>query len=74
VARIVGAIASSHTPTIGFAYDKQKQDDPVWAPIFEGYRQIQAWLAATKPGALYSVAGAEAANLDWDREPAGRKQ
>ena len=27
MARIVGAIATSHTPTIGFAYDKNKQDD-----------------------------------------------
>jgi len=36
MARIIGAIASSHTPTIGFALDKQKQDDPAWAPIFDG--------------------------------------
>ncbi len=35
MARIIGAIATSHTPTIGFAYDRNKQDDPVWAPIFE---------------------------------------
>ena len=61
-------------PTIGFAYDKRKQDDSVWAPLFEAHGPIQAWLAATKPGALYSVAGAEATNFDWDREPAGRNQ
>jgi len=52
MARIVGAIASSHTPTIGFAYDKKKQDDPVWAPIFEAYRPIQAWLAEKRPEVL----------------------
>ena len=45
MARIVGGIATSHTPTIGFAYDKQKQDDPVWKPIFEGYEPVQQWLA-----------------------------
>ncbi len=55
MARIVGAIASSHTPTIGFAYDKKKQDDPVWAPIFEAYKPIQAWLAAKKPDVLLFI-------------------
>ena len=38
MATIIGAVASSHTPTIGFALDKHKHDDPAWAPIFEGYR------------------------------------
>ncbi len=55
MARIVGAIASSHTPTIGFAYDKKKQDDPVWAPIFEAYKPIQAWLEANKPDVLFFI-------------------
>ena len=55
MARIVGAIASSHTPTIGFAYDKKKQDDPVWAPIFEAYKPIQAWLATKKPDVLFFI-------------------
>jgi gallate dioxygenase len=55
MARIVGAIASSHTPTIGFAFDKKKQDDPVWAPIFEAYKPIQAWLAAKKPDVLFFI-------------------
>ena len=32
MARIIGGIAASHTPTIGFAYDRNKRDDPVWAP------------------------------------------
>ncbi|MCC6867874.1 MAG: gallate dioxygenase, partial [Burkholderiales bacterium] len=55
MARIVGAIATSHTPTIGFAYDRHKQDDPVWAPIFEAYRPIRAWLEARKPDVLLFV-------------------
>ncbi len=74
MARIVGAIAGSPTPTIIFAYDKRKHDAPDWAPIFEACGPMQEWLAATKPGALYWVAGAEATNLDCDREPAGRNQ
>ena len=45
MAKILGGIASSHTPTIGFALDTGKQKDPVWAPIFEGYKPVQQWLA-----------------------------
>jgi gallate dioxygenase len=55
MARIVGAIASSHTPTIGFAFDKNKQDDPAWAPIFEAYAPIKSWLAAKGPDVLLFI-------------------
>jgi gallate dioxygenase len=49
MARIVGAIGTSHTPTIGFALDNDKQGDPVWAPIFAAYAPIRAWLAEKRP-------------------------
>jgi gallate dioxygenase len=52
VARIIGAIASSHTPTIGFALDHDKQNDPVWAPIFEAFEPIRAWLVDRQPDVL----------------------
>ena len=52
MARIVGGIAASHTPTIGFAYDRNKRDDPVWAPIFEQFAPLAAWLAEKKPDVL----------------------
>jgi gallate dioxygenase len=55
MARIIGAITASHTPTIGFAFDRQKQDDPVWAPIFEAFRPIQRWLEDRKPDVLFYV-------------------
>jgi len=55
MARIIGAIATSHTPTIGFALDSQKQDDPVWKPIFEAYEPIRAWLAEKRPDVLLIV-------------------
>ena len=29
MACIIGGLAASHTPTIGFAYDRNKRDDPV---------------------------------------------
>ena len=55
MATIVGAVASSHTPTIGFALDKGKQDDPAWAPIFEAYKPVQAWLAEKQPDVLLVI-------------------
>ncbi len=55
MATIVGAVASSHTPTIGFAFDRHKQDDPAWAPIFEAYKPVQAWLADKQPDVLLIV-------------------
>jgi len=55
MARIVGGIGSSHTPTIGFALDTSKQADPVWAPIFEGYKPVQRWLAEKRPDVLFFI-------------------
>ena len=55
MARIIGGIASSHTPTIGFAFDRNKRDDPAWAPIFEAYEPLQRWLAEKKPDVLFFI-------------------
>jgi gallate dioxygenase len=55
MATIVGAIASSHTPTIGFALDTHKQADPNWAPIFEGYEPVRRWLSEKKPDVLFFI-------------------
>jgi gallate dioxygenase len=55
MAHIVGGIAASHTPTIGFAYDRNKRDDPVWAPIFQNFAPLSAWLAEKKPDVLVLI-------------------
>jgi len=55
MATIVGGIATSHTPTIGFALDTNKQQDAVWAPIFAGYQPVQRWLAEKKPDVLFFI-------------------
>lgn len=55
MATIVGGIATSHTPTIGFALDTNKQDDPVWAPIFKGYEPVQQWLKDKAPDVLFYI-------------------
>ncbi|EJL89005.1 hypothetical protein PMI15_00721 [Polaromonas sp. CF318] len=55
MARILGGIACSHTPTIGFAVDRNKQDDPVWAPIFEAFTPVRQWLEERKPDVLFFI-------------------
>lgn len=53
MARIIGGIATSHSPTIGFALDTNKQKDPVWVPIFEAYEPIKKWLLEKQPDVLF---------------------
>ena len=48
MARIIGGVAASHTPTIGFAYDQHKQDDPSWAPIFKAFKPVEEWFKDKK--------------------------
>jgi len=55
MAKIIGAIATSHTPTIGFAKDRGLEHDPIWKPIFEAYKPIRAWLAEKRPDVLVTI-------------------
>ncbi|HEY0963659.1 MAG TPA: gallate dioxygenase [Pseudomonadales bacterium] len=55
MATIVGGFATSHTPTIGFAVDTNKQNDPIWAPIFKGYEPVQKWLKDTAPDVIFYI-------------------
>jgi hypothetical protein len=55
LARILGAIASSHTPTIGFAFDTGRQKDPAWQPIFAAYEPVRQWLKEKQPDVLLYI-------------------
>ena len=55
MAQIIGALASSHTPTIGFAFDRDKRDDPAWAPIFKHYEPLQQWIEDKKPDVMVFI-------------------
>jgi gallate dioxygenase len=55
MARIIGAIATSHTPTIGFAKDRRLENDPIWKPIFDAYGPIRAWLAEKRADVLLTI-------------------
>jgi gallate dioxygenase len=55
MAQIIGALASSHTPTIGFAFDRNKRDDPAWAPIFKHYEPLQQWIKDKQPDVMVFI-------------------
>lgn len=55
MARILGGIAVSHTPTIGFAVDHHKQQEAAWAPIFQSFEPLKRWLDEKKPDALVYI-------------------
>ncbi|SFA87930.1 gallate dioxygenase [Azotobacter beijerinckii] len=55
MARIIGGLAVSHTPTIGFAVDHNKQHEQAWAPIFKGFEPITAWLQEKQPDVLFYI-------------------
>ncbi|MBT00802.1 MAG: protocatechuate 3,4-dioxygenase [Oceanospirillaceae bacterium] len=55
MARIVGGIGASHSPTIAFAKDTNKASDPAWAPIFEGFNAVQNWVKEKEIDLLFLI-------------------
>jgi hypothetical protein len=69
MARIVGGIGTSHVPTIGVAYDKGRQEDPVWAPLFAGYKPVAQWLQSLKADVLLFFYNDHATTMFFDLYP-----
>ena len=69
MARIVGGIGTSHVPTIAMAFDKGKQDDPDWKPLFKGYEAVARWLAQKKPDVLFFCFNDHATTFFFDQYP-----
>jgi len=55
LARIIGGVGTSHTPTIGFALDAGKHADPAWAPIFAAYAPLKHWLKEMQPDVVFTI-------------------
>jgi gallate dioxygenase len=66
MARLIGAIGVSHTPTIGYARDRDLSSDPVWAPIFEAFAPLKTWLAEQKPDALVMIYNDHVTSFSFD--------
>lgn len=55
MAKLVGGIGASHSPTIGFAKDNNKENDPGWKPIFTGFQVVQEWVEKQNIDVLFMI-------------------
>lgn len=55
MAKIIGGIGASHSPTIAFGKDTNKGSDPQWAPIFEGFAAVRDWLVEKKADVVFMI-------------------
>ena len=69
MATIIGGIGTSHVPTIGIAFDKGKQNDPDWMPLFKGYEPVAKWLADRNPDVLLFCFNDHATTFFFDQYP-----
>jgi protocatechuate 4,5-dioxygenase beta chain len=69
MAKIIGGIGTSHVPTIGMAFDKAKQGDSDWKPLFEGYERVARWLEEKQPDVLFFCFNDHATTFFFDHYP-----
>ena len=69
MARIVGAITTSHVPAIGSAIAKGLQQDPYWKPFFDGFVPVREWLARVRPEVAVIVYNDHGLNFFLDKMP-----
>jgi protocatechuate 4,5-dioxygenase beta chain len=69
MATIVGAVTTSHVPSIGGAIAKGLQQDPYWKPFFDGFPPVHAWLARAKPDVAVVFYNDHGLNFFLDKLP-----
>tara|TARA_R110001632_G_scaffold7382_2_gene29377 strand:- start:17254 stop:18504 length:1251 start_codon:yes stop_codon:yes gene_type:complete len=55
MAKIIGGIGASHSPTIAFAKDTNKGTDAAWKPIFDDFSVLQNWVHDQKVNVLFLI-------------------
>ncbi|MPY47865.1 class III extradiol dioxygenase subunit beta [Streptomyces acidicola] len=69
MSEVIWGLATSHVPSIGAAMDRGMTAEPVWAPLFEGYRPAREWLAERTPDVAILVYNDHANGVDLDIVP-----
>jgi protocatechuate 4,5-dioxygenase beta chain len=69
MARIIGAVATTHVPAIGKAIAEGKHDDPYWKPFFSGFDYVHYWLAREKPDVAVVFYNDHGLNFFLDKLP-----
>ena len=69
MAELVYGVASSHVPAIGAAIDHGKEEEPYWAPLFDGYEGARKWMADARPDVIILAYNDHASAFDLDLIP-----
>src|SRR5215471_14419747 len=69
MARIVGAVATSHIPAIGKAIAQGLQAQPYWRPFFDGYFPVHTWLREEQPDVVIVIYNDHGLNFSLDKIP-----
>ena len=69
MAKVVAGIGLSHVPSVGPAFDRGKQQDPAWKPLFDAYVPVRAWLQKLEPDVVIVVYNDHVAEFTFDRYP-----
>lgn len=69
MARIIGAVSTSHIPSIGNAIAKGLQQDPYWRPFFAPFAPVHAWLEQVRPDVVVVVYNDHGLNFFLDKLP-----
>jgi len=69
MARIVGAVATSHIPLIGKAIAMGWQNEPQWKSFFDSYAPVHEWLRSVRPDVAIVVYNDHGLNFFLDKMP-----
>lgn len=69
MARIVGAITTSHVPAIGNAIARGLQQDAYWKPFFDGFQAVHEWLNEVRPDVVVVFYNDHGLNFFLDKMP-----
>ncbi len=69
MAEVAYGVATSHTPSIGVAIDKDREEEPYWAPLFQGYEAGRKWMADADPDVIILAYNDHASAFDLDLIP-----
>ncbi len=69
MARITGAITTSHVPAIGGAIARGLQQEPYWKPFFDGFHEVHRWLERMRPDVVVVFYNDHGLNFFLDKMP-----
>jgi protocatechuate 4,5-dioxygenase beta chain len=69
MAKIIGALTTSHVPAIGGAMAKGLQQEPYWKPFFDGFVPVRKWLNEARPDVAVVFYNDHGLNFFLDKMP-----